>query len=156
MDGAEISVADAIERAVVSPDPAVRAAAIRYRTLEQERQDLESFFSLYGKAHADSSSAAPTQDVGIKSKALPNGKMAAEFIDRIRNLLVKRGEPLRASRLYEAFYEMYPDQKKVDSEAFRQRLTRYGAAIRHVEGAGYWPADMEVPPSGNGVSDGGA
>jgi hypothetical protein len=138
----DTTMAEAIERATVSPDPAVRSAAIHYRTLEQELQGLQAFFTLYGRAHTET--AVKTLSAP-KGRNLPGGKIGVEFIGQVRDLLLKRGEPLRMSRLYAAFYEAYPGQKKLDSEVFRQRLVRHKSLIRHVENVGYWPADMALP-----------
>ncbi len=147
--GDVVSVTDAIERAIVSPDPAVRSAAIRYRSLEQELQGLESFFSFYGRAQAESVGAPPS---AAKSRTVPGGKVATEFIGRVRDLLVKRGEPLRTSQLYVAFYEEYPDQEKLDSEVFRQRLAKHRMLIQHIEGVGHWPADLPLPTAGGATN----
>lgn len=140
-----------LEKAASSPDPAVRTAAIHYYKLQQQLHALDGFFSFYGQAQSDASLQEPIKaKPAIKTtSAAPRGGMDA-FIKRVCDLLLRNGQPIGISRLYDTFYQAHPDDDKVSLDTFRQRLFKKRHQVPLLsDGRGYWPAGVSVPQEGS-------
>jgi len=145
-----------LEKAVASADPAVRGVAIRFRRLEHEMVGLNTFLATYGEGLEEAATTLSTQKQKTAPvHAKPNGSTGArltsdDFTMRVKTVLTGNGGPLGISALYEAFFTQYPDQTKVSSESFRQKLVKRRNLIDLLPGrAGYWPIDVPLP---DGVS----
>jgi hypothetical protein len=138
---------EALEKAAASPDPAVRMAATRYYKLQQELHALDGFFTFYSQAYSESAVQAPARAKPAVKTALTLTSRAGmdAFIRHVCELLRLNGQPVRMKRLYDSFYESYPNEDKVSEETFRQRLVKKRHLVQLIEHRGYWPADTDVP-----------
>jgi hypothetical protein len=152
-----------LEVAAASPDPNVRAAAIKYRKLQHELSELEGFFVFYGRNRSEpiadapkmsSLSATPRERAPRERPATSRaGTMATgkrgqvdAFVNRVCDMLKTGGAPLPLTTLYEQFFQQNPDEDRAtcSQDTFRQRLTKKPHLIRTHEHK-YWPTVMPWP-----------
>ena len=136
-----------LQIATSSPDPAVRRAAVHYRKLLKEADDLKGFFSFYEQALTEAKEQVPVRIVPqqVKTRASSTRSSMDAFIRRVCDLLTGNGQPIGISRLYEEFYQKYADEDRVSLDTFRQRLIKKREHVSLLSGRGYWPAGAAVP-----------
>jgi hypothetical protein len=122
---------DLLELATSSPDPAVRALAIRRHKLDQEIEVLDGFFNLYGE---ESQSHAPSTAALIA----PDESRREVFLAAVKNILREASDPLPLATFYEVFQQQHPEIKISTKEYFRQKLYDVRDTISLLPGQGYY------------------
>lgn len=133
----------AIDLAAESPDPAVRGVALRRRTLVNEIEKIDSFFSMYesvvGKMTAEGlpPEAAATQPAKAIAPTVVKDSGPSPFSDAVQAVLRGYSEPVSLSALYDVMKETHPALAGANKESLRQKLYRNQKFIVLVNGKGY-------------------
>lgn len=148
-----------LELAAASPDPRVRAGAIKYRQLQRELDELGGFFAFYGREvdnagpvvrTVSTSRVARSRPTAVRSNTMAKGKrgQVTAMINRVCEMLVEIGAPLPMAEIYKQYYERHPDEVLPvgGSDTFRQRLNGKPHLIQ-AHGHRYWPTNVPLPES---------
>ena len=114
-------VKDPIEIAAATPDPVIRAVALKFKAMKAELENLEGFFSFYAGQIGTTTAPVAKPQAAVKSIPLP--ETAAPPVKRERKITKELVEILSAGSLNLAdltaeYHRRHPDDQK-SSEAIR-------------------------------------
>ena len=135
-------VRDPLEIAAASPDPVIRTMALRYRALEQQKVQLDAFFSVYSGVEAVEDAPAPPQAPAHERarppapKARPSPR-SATLGDNVHEILVAAGRPLEIGEIATAYRARFPQDAARTGESLRVAMAKQRTRFpRSVNGNG--------------------
>lgn len=138
-----------IELALLSPDPSIRAIALRRKALDDEMARLDATIRTYADIKA-----AETQGLSPFNRSValpPSPRSTGDFIAMVRATLKEANRPLTLDELYRGFWARLPEQQPTLKDSFRLRLSEHrDKIIRLSQQKGhlcYWMAEWSVPSS---------
>lgn len=145
---------EALDKAAASSDQAVRNMAIRYREMQNEFNQYESFFTIYKqgiKSNGVTTSVRPPtivreRNVTPKVSVTSRSDKVDTFGLSVQAILLAAGHPLKLNDLYTTYQEQHPEDQTIDG-TFRQRLVKRRDIIPLIKGqnGGYWWHDTPLP-----------
>lgn len=133
--------ANVLRMAADSPDPKVRAAAMRWQTIQEELRPIDAFLSFYGGEAA----ALVVPPAEKKTTAQPVAGKTLRLVEKAAAILTRYGRPMTSADLFEVVKRENPELCPKNSDSMRARLNEHKDAVTRVDGRGYWPTGMEVP-----------
>jgi hypothetical protein len=115
-------VKDPIEIAAASPDPVIRAIALKFKAMKAELDSLEVFFGFYAM-QINGASAAPAKQAAMKLPPISLPATAEPPVKRERKIIkelvdILSAGPLSLADMTAEYHRRHPDDLKT-SEAIR-------------------------------------
>jgi hypothetical protein len=134
----------------MSPDPTIRAVALRRKAIDVEATRLDGFLSLYSELPSTGDGSVPIKALD-QVLAQPSPRITGDFIAMARATLREAGRPLKLADFYAAFWRRLPGMEPCEKDSFRQRLLGCREHISLDRQVGYWIAGEPVPGQANNV-----
>lgn len=147
-----IDVSSTLLKMATSSDAAVRQSAVLYKQLLVQKERLEGLIAFYGQALAELENAPKIKIKPAAQVAARNGPTThevKEFVDRLVVILEECGKETSFNDLYTLYYQRFPNDAKLPTTTFRQRVTKKTKVFCSVNRK-YWLTGREVP-SPNGL-----
>lgn len=150
-----IDVSAVLVKMAASPDPGVRASAVRYKQMVDQLRKLEGLIAFYGQACAELESAPRPKAKPVMQQVARSGPAnheVNEFVGRLSSILETCGGPTKFNKIYDLYYQNFPAEERLPKTTFRQRLTKKPAVFRSVDRK-YWLTNRDVPASNGQARD---
>ena len=141
-----------IKIASASPDPKVRAIALRRMKIADEINIIDDFLAMYGAEAIVTAKAAKTgaEDVNAEKRKTPGrkpgsgngGAKTVALMTAISEIIVARGAPMSLADLHTSLLSKRPDICPSTPDSLRSRLNVNRNTIFKNK-KGYWPANVE-------------
>jgi hypothetical protein len=142
---------EALDKAAISSDQAVRNMAIRYREMRNEFEQYEAFFNIYklgvkpnGTATVVRAPAVVRERTLAPRTSTPRSDRVDTFSTAMQAILIATGHPMKLNEVYTTYQEQHPEDQTT-IETFRQRLVKRRGVITLIPRQGYWWADAPLP-----------